>query len=116
MALDGKMGATGVKEPVPASGSGSDAEATTHGGVSPDEIHEKPQLPPAGKAIEGLPAKIEADAESGRKNTSSSKCFFVSSLPYAAVYAFREPTDIYSASSCTTTRRDGCSMSSPSSP
>jgi hypothetical protein len=78
MALEGKMGATAAKEPGPTSGSGSEAEASTQGGVSPGEMHEKPQLPPAGVAIEGLPAEIEAEAESQRKDKLSSKYFFVS--------------------------------------
>lgn len=100
------MVATAAKEPVHASGPGSDAEATTHGGASPDEIQEKPQLPPAGKAIEGLPAKAEAESESEWKDKSSSKYFFVG--PSFSTLLVIVVADIYSASSRTTTRQDGC--------
>lgn len=66
----GKMSKTA--EEVPVSASGSDAEATFRGATSSGEIQEKPQLPPNGQVVEGLPEVAE------KKDDSSVKFFLVS--------------------------------------
>lgn len=60
----------------PGSASGSDAEATAHGGASSGEIQEKPQLLSNDQVIDGLPEVEE------KKDESSVKFFIVSRLIY----------------------------------